>query len=461
MKAVSGLICSDVRLPSGWAQNMTLEFGSGGVLKAVRPTVLEDRYPKANGPVLPGLPNLHSHAFQRAMVGLTESGGPDGDDFWSWRQAVYRFVPHLTPEDVEIIAAQLYIDLLKGGYTAVGEFHYLHHAPDGTPFADPAEMSHRVASAAGRAGIALTLLPVLYAQGGFGGVPPEQGQKRYVTDLKLYGRILENAAKASQGGDRFRIGIAPHSLRAVSPETLAEAVEMINAVSAEAPIHIHIAEQTREVDECVAWCGARPIQWLLANAEVNNRWCLVHATHMTPEETSGLARASAIAGLCPTTEADLGDGIFPATEFLTEGGRFGIGSDSHVAVNAAEELRLLEYGQRLRHRKRNLLRPGLQQSTGASLYGHAAETGAKALGHQAGRIEAGARADIVVLDGTAPILAGKIGDEVLDTYIFAGGQNLVRDVFVAGDHVIEDGRHESEERIAEQFRSTMTRLLAD
>ena len=456
-----GLYCEEAYLSSGWAVNVVIEFASSGAITAVRPASPGDEFPQASGPVLPGLPNLHSHAFQRAMAGLTERAGPDGDDFWSWRQAVYRFVPRLTPDDVEAIADQLYVDMLKGGYTAVGEFHYLHHASDGLPYDDPAEMAYRIAAAGERSGIGLTLLPVLYAQGGFDGIAPEDGQRRYVSDRETYRRIVENIAEVSTAGKRFRFGIAPHSLRAVGPEALAEAVSLVDGLDTHAPIHIHIAEQIREVEECVAWSGARPVEWLLENADVGPRWCLVHATHMTAQETSALAASVAVAGLCPTTEADLGDGIFPAVAYLAAGGRFGVGTDSHVAVEAAEELRLLEFGQRLLHRRRNLLLPAGTQSTGAALYDLAGAGGAQALSGDIGRIELGARADLVVLNGSAPLLAGKSGDAILDTYVFSGGRELVRDVYVGGKRVIADGHHPDEEDIASAFAAVMGRLLAD
>ena len=457
MAHTGGLICGEVYLPEGWVADHVLEFDDAGEISDVRPRRDSDTFPQAHGPVIPGLANLHSHAFQRAMVGLTQQAGPDGDDFWSWRQAVYRFVPHLTPEDVETIATQLYIDMLKSGYTAVGEFHYLHHGPDGAPYAAPAEMGLRIAAAGAESGIGLTLLPVLYEQGGFGGIAPETGQRRYVSDIEMFGQIFTALQKASGGGVRFSIGAAAHSLRAVGPESLAA---MLEIASTGDPIHIHIAEQTREVEECVAWCGVRPVEWLLANADVAPHWCLVHATHLTAAETTSLARTGAVAGLCPTTEADLGDGFFPADNYVAAGGRFGVGSDSHAAVDAAEELRLLEYGQRLQHRGRNVLRPKGRSACGEALYDAAARGGGQALGRMAGRIEAGVLADLVVLDGQSPLLAGKSGSAILDTYVFSGGRELVRDVFVAGRQVIASGRHSAEDDAAARYRTLMRRLLA-
>lgn len=449
-----GLRCDEVLLPDGWAQDVTLVFGSDGRLSEVRAASPEDEYPSANGPVVPGLPNLHSHAFQRAMAGLTESAGSNEDDFWSWRQTVYHFVSRLTPDDLEVIATQLYVEMLKAGYTAVGEFHYLHHAPDGSPYDDPAEMSHRIAAAADRAGIGLALLPVLYAQGGFGGLSTEDGQRRYVCDLDAYARIVENVYA---GADRYSTGVAPHSLRAVGPDALKTVVEL----AGERPIHIHIAEQTREVEESLAWSGARPVEWLLANANVDGQWCLVHATHMTEAETQALAASGAIAGLCPTTEADLGDGIFPTGTYLAAGGYIGVGSDSHVVIDGAEELRLLEFGQRLIHRKRNLLRVPGRASTGASLFELTLRGGTRAVGSNATGIAVGAPADLIVLDGAAPLLVEKAGDAVLDTFIFSGGRALVRDVFTGGRPVVREGRHFAEAEVSRDFRRVMKRLLSD
>ncbi|MEE2688251.1 MAG: formimidoylglutamate deiminase [Pseudomonadota bacterium] len=449
-----GLRCANVLLPDGWARNITLEFGFSGEVAAVRPISCGDKFPTAPGPVLPGLPNLHSHAFQRAMAGLTECAGPNGDDFWTWRQAVYRFVSRLTPEDVEIIAAQLYVEMLKAGYTAVGEFHYLHHAPDGQPYDDPAEMSYRIVAASVRSGIALTLLPVLYAQGGFGGAATQEGQRRYVCDLASYARIVE---KVTSEAGHYLTGIAPHSLRAVGPEALELAVNL----AGDRPVHIHIAEQMLEVEECIKHFGSRPVEWLLTNTLVDARWCLVHATHLTHEETRSLAANGAVVGLCPTTEADLGDGIFPAHEYLVEGGYFGIGSDSHIVVDGAEELRLLEFGQRLLHRKRNLMLTSGRVSTGASLYGMAVQAGAQALGFSECGISVGARANVIVLDGSAPLLAAKSGDDIIDAFVFSGGRSLVRDVYVDGQRVVECGRHREEEAVSRDYCLVMHKLLSD
>ncbi len=452
------LHCPVALLPEGWAENVLVKFDEQGWIRSVRTGVEAWGGAQASGPVLPGMPNVHSHAFQRAIAGRTQRVGPGEDDFWTWRQAMYAFARRMTPEAVEATAAQLYVDLLKSGYTAVGEFHYLHHQPDGTPYDDPAELSRRIVSAAREAGIGLTHLPVLYACGGFGGAPPSEGQRRFLSDVDGIGRILAAIAKDAADDPQLRVGLAPHSLRAVTPEMLRDALAALDALDPTAPVHIHVAEQTQEVADCLAWSGKRPVAWLLDAMPVSERWCLIHATHMTPAETAALAASGATAGLCPTTEADLGDGLFPAPDFLAEGGRFGIGSDSHTRISPSDELRMLEYGQRLTRQRRNVLRREGFASIGLGLYAAALEGGAQALGRPLGRIAPGRRADLVVLDADHPLLYGKRGDDVVDTFVFSGGPGLVRDVIVGGRHVIRDGRHEREDAIAAQLRRAVERI---
>ncbi|WP_456425137.1 formimidoylglutamate deiminase [Rhodocaloribacter sp.] len=446
------LHCPVALLPDGWAENVAVKFDEDGWIRSVRTGVEAWRVAQARGPVLPGMPNVHSHAFQRAIAGRTQRVGPGDDDFWTWRQAMYAFAGRMTPEAVEATAAQLYVDMLKSGYTAVGEFHYLHHQPDGTPYEDPAELSRRIVAAARETGIGLTHLPVLYAHGGFGGAPPAEGQRRFLNDVEGIGRILAAIAKDAGGDPQLRVGLAPHSLRAVTPEMLRDALAVLDALDPNAPVHIHVAEQTKEVADCLAWSGKRPVAWLLDAMPVSERWCLIHATHVTPGETAALAASGAVAGLCPTTEADLGDGLFPAPAFLRHGGRFGIGSDSHTRVSPSDELRMLEYGQRLMRRRRNVLRREGFASVGLGLYGAALEGGAQALGRPVGRIAPGCRADLVVLDAEHPLLYGKTGDDVVDTFVFSGGCELVRDVIVGGRHVVRDGRHEREDAVAARYR---------
>ena len=443
-----------VLTPEGWLAPGRVEVGADGRIARVE---AGDEGGRIGGIALPGMPNLHSHAFQRAMAGLTERAGPGEDSFWTWREVMYRFVDRLGPDDVEAIAAQLYCEMLKAGYTGVAEFHYLHHAPDGSPYDDLAEMAERVTAAAGRTGIALTLLPVLYNAGGFGGASVGGAQRRFANDAERLLRIVETMRQRHGANPDFRVGLAPHSLRAVGPESLSEAIAGLEAIDREAPIHIHVAEQMREVEDCVAWSGNRPVEWLLGAHDIGPRWCLVHATHMSGDETRALAATGAVTGLCPTTEANLGDGLFPLEAWLAAGGRLGIGSDSHVSVNPVEELRWLEYGQRLAARRRNVAAPP-EGSTGARLHAAALEGGEAAMARQAGALEPGRAADIATLDAAHPLLAGKTGDAILDAWVFAGNANLVRDVMVGGRWVVRDGRHPEEEAIVRAFWRTMERL---
>ena len=445
-------------LPEGWASDVRFDVDDGGALAAVTPGGDPAGAERLAGPVVPGMPTLHSHAFQRAMAGLAERAGDTDDSFWTWRQVMYGFLDRLAPPQVEAIAGQLYVEMLKAGYTAVGEFHYLHHAPGGGAYDDPAEKSARVIAAAARTGIGITHLPVLYAYGGFGGVPAAEGQRRFLHDGERFLALIDTLRGRHGEDAQVRIGMALHSLRAVTPELMAEVLPAFAAGDPAAPIHIHVAEQQREVDDCLAWSGARPVEWLLANAALDARWCAVHATHMTADEITGLARTGAVAGLCPTTEANLGDGLFPLTEFLAAGGAIGIGSDSHISVSPVEELRWLEYGQRLVKQRRNVaVLPGTR-SIGAGLYRAALAGGAQALGRPIGALSQGCRADMVVLDGDHPLLVGRTGDVLLDSWIFSGNANAVRDVIVGGRPVVTQGRHVDEDAIAAEFRSTVAAL---
>lgn len=441
-------------LPDGWAENVVVRCDDGGTIAAVEadapPPAEAERFA---GAALPGVPNLHSHAHQRAIAGLGERSGAGDDSFWSWRDAMYRAVGRMDPDTFQAVATQLYVEMLKAGYTTVAEFHYLHHDPDGRPHADPAEMSRRVVAAAEAAGIGLTLLPVLYAASGFGGTPPTEGQRRFIHDGDAFLRLVETLRRDHPD---VTVGIAPHSLRAVPPALLAEVV----AASPEGPVHIHIAEQVMEVEDCRAHTGRRPVEWLLETAPVDARWCLIHATHVTPGEVAGMAGAGAVAGLCPTTEANLGDGLFPAEAFLAAGGAFGIGSDSHISVSPVEELRWLEYGRRLVTRRRTVLAGGPQRATGRALLDGALAGGAQACGRPIGALAPGRRCDVVVLDTAHPLLAMRSGDAVLDSWIFAGNVPLVRDVVVGGRTVVRDGRHPAEESVAARFGRALEVLTA-
>lgn len=438
----------------GWARDVRFEVAADGRLSRVEAGATADGAERLNGPVVPGMPNLHSHAFQRAMAGLAEVAGDPNDSFWTWRDLMYRLVGRMEPEQVEVIARQLYIEMLKAGFTGVAEFHYLHHDRDGRPYADPAELALRISQAASRTGIGLTLLPVLYSHAGFGGQAPNEGQRRFINSTDGYLALQQRLRAALPAGQV--LGTCFHSLRAVTPEQIGA---VLAADPGDAPIHIHIAEQRKEVDDCLAWSGRRPLQWLYDNVDVDPRWCLVHATHAEPDEVEAMARSSAVAGLCLTTEANLGDGIFPAVDYLAQGGRFGIGSDSHVSVSPVEELRWLEYGQRLRDQRRNRLHQAHQPRVGDALYQAALNGGAQALGQPTGALAAGQRADWLVLDGNDPYLATAQDDALLNRWLFAGGDRQVRDVMVAGRWVVRDGRHPEEEATAREFAGVLRSLL--
>ncbi|WP_313399180.1 formimidoylglutamate deiminase [Stenotrophomonas sp.] len=439
-------------LPQGWAQDVRIDSRAGRIT-AITPGMAWDGQAQRLGCVVAGQGNLHSHAFQRAMAGLTEVGGRSGDSFWSWRELMYRFLDRLDPDTFQAIAAQAYMEMLESGFTRVGEFHYLHHAEDGRGYANPAEMASRVAAAATETGLGLTLLPVFYAHSDFGGAAPVPAQRRFLHDLDGFARLLEGCAEALATTPDAVLGLAPHSLRACTPQQLQALVGM-----AAGPIHIHIAEQTREVDACLAWSGQRPVQWLYDHAPVDARWCLVHATHVDAREVQQMAASGAVVGLCPITEANLGDGLFPMRDYVQAGGRFGVGSDSNVLIDAAEELRLLEYGQRLQLRGRNVLSPGAV-SSGRWLYQQAAEGAAQALGEQAG-LAVGAPLDLLELDEQHPAMLGRAGDALLDSWLFAARNGALRGVWRNGRQLVRDGRHVNREAITARYRAALGRILA-
>jgi formiminoglutamate deiminase len=440
-------------LPDGWAANVRVEI-AGGRFASVRRDAQPQPGDESVSLALPGMSNVHSHGFQRGMAGLTEYRGPAADNFWSWRELMYRFVQHMAPEDLEAITAQAFVEMLESGFTRVGEFHYVHHDPAGEPYANVAEMAGRVAAAAGTSGIGLTLLPVFYAQGGFGGQAPTEGQRRFVNDLDGFAKLLAASRAAVAPLVDARVGVAPHSLRAVTPEQLAA----VAALAPAGPIHIHAAEQVREVEDCVAWSGARPVEWLLDNVQVDSRWCLIHATHQTAAEVARLGPSGAVAGFCPITEANLGDGISPAAQYIAAGGAFGIGTDSNVCIDAREELRLLEYSQRLRDRARNVVAPAGVSSTGRALFDGAVRGGAAALGVRDAGIARGASADFISLDAESPMLVERRGDAVLDSFIFAGG-GPIDGVWRAGRKMVVNGEHVARAAVAKGFRAAVARVL--
>ncbi|EEP97275.1 Formimidoylglutamate deiminase [Yersinia aldovae ATCC 35236] len=405
-----------------------------------------------SGPIVPGMPNLHSHAFQRMMSGLAEVAGDPQDSFWTWRDLMYRLVQQLTPEHIGIIARQLYIEMLKGGYTQVAEFHYLHHSPEGSPYGDPGEMTAQLSQAAEQAGIGMTLLPVLYSYAGFGAQPAQQGQRRFIQNTESYLEQQRVISKQLANQPLQNQGLCFHSLRAVE---LSQMQEILQVSDKQLPIHIHIAEQQKEVMDCLAWSGQRPVAWLYDNLPVDSRWCLVHATHLDKSELVSLANSQAVAGLCPTTEANLGDGIFPAVDYLQHEGHWGIGSDSHVSLDVVEELRWLEYGQRLRDQRRNRLTSEQQPAVADLLYKQALAGGRQACGTMISQLAVGYRADWLVLDGADPYIAGTESASLLNRWLFAGGKSQIRDVYVAGRAVIVDRYHPMQQQAAQDFLAVL------
>jgi formiminoglutamate deiminase len=444
-------------LPGGWARRVRIT-GGHGVIEAIETEVDPADDDECHAVGIPGLPNLHSHAFQRAIAGLTERRGPAGDSFWTWRELMYRFVERMDPDQLEAVTALAFAEMLEAGFTRVGEFHYLHQDKAGVPFADPGELAGRVAAAAADTGIALTLLPTFYAHGGFGGSEPNARQRRFVTDLERFARIMESSRRAVRPLTAGNVGVAPHSLRAVTLEELADVV----ALAAGGPIHIHVAEQVREVEECVAWCGRRPIERLFEAAAVGDQWCLVHATQATIAELEGIAASGAVVGLCPITEASLGDGVFQALEFQALAGRIGIGSDSNVLLDAGLELQALEYSQRLTRRARNVLAGESGRSTGRTLFDAALAGGTQALGGAGSRagLVADAPFDLLSLDANHTALIERREDELLDSWIFAAGRDAIDCVWRAGEKVVSGGRHRQRHAIVARYRRAMKTLLA-
>lgn len=447
------LFASDALLPSGWKRDVVIGIADDGTISSVEENAQAGDAERVAGPLIAGMPNLHSHAFQRALAGRTGRASGEGDSFWTWRQAMYAFLDRVDADAFEAIAAQAYVEMLKAGYTSVAEFHYVHHDPRGRPYADPAELARRIVSAARDGGVALTLLPVFYAHAGFGGGAPTPAQRRFVQTVDAYARIVD-ALAGDATGKGYTLGVAPHSLRAVTPEELAAVVALAPGA---APIHIHAAEQTREVADCIAWSGARPVEWLLDHAGIDARWCVVHATHLAPGETRSLAASGAVAGLAPTTEADLGDGVFAAPAYRDARGAFGVGSDSNTVIDPYAELRQLEWSQRLERLERNVLAE-VAAPVGQSLYVAAAAGGAQALAQPVGAIAPGRRADLVALNVDDPVLAGQGVGDVLDAAVFGPCRQPVRDVMVSGRWIVRDGRHPREAEILARYRAALATL---
>jgi len=442
-------------LASGWAQDVRITVNKGRIEQIAPATAAQPGDSRVDT-LLPALGNLHSHTFQRAMAGMTETRKAGRDSFWTWRELMYRFMDRLTADQIEAIAALVFVEMQEAGYASVGEFHYVHHQRGGAPYDTLAELSLRVMAAAKETGIGLTHLPVLYTYGGAGQLPLSEGQMRFGNDVDRFADLVQGArAGLSELSDDARVGIAPHSLRATSPGDLSSAL----ALHDDGPVHIHIAEQPKEVEDIRNWLGARPVEWLLDKAPVNDGWCLIHATHMTKEETTAMARCGAVAGLCPITEANLGDGPFNGPTFLETGGNFGVGSDSNINISLTEELRTLEYSQRLRDLSRNVMVVG-EGSVGATLYTGAARGGAQALGRDAGEIAQGRLADLVAIDSTDATLCALTVDQILDGLTFAAKDTVVTDVWSAGRHNVTGGQHIAREAVVTRYRRAVADLLA-
>ena len=444
---------SQALLPAGWARDVLVETDDTGHIARVTPGALASGH--RTGLLLPAPANAHSHAFQRAMAGLTETRGPDPmDTFWTWRQLMYRFLDHLTPDQVQAIAALVQMEMLESGYATNVEFHYLHHRPGGGSYDDPAEMAHRIVAAAQETGIGLTLLPVHYEFGGVDRRPLGPGQIRFGTTPDQFARLVERSRAAlSPLPHDARLGIAPHSLRAVSPDAIRTAASLAEG----GPIHMHLAEQVAEVIEVEAAYGARPVEWLLDHTDITPQWCLIHCTQMQPHETTALARSGAVAGLCPITESNLGDGIFDGLRWMGSEGHIAIGSDSNIRIALSEELRTLDYSQRLRDHSRAALATAAS-STGRRLLDAAILGGAQAAGRNSGQIARGYLADLMALDDTHMDLTDRAGDTCLDVWIFAGDDNMVRDVWAAGRHMVQEGRHIAHDSITRRFAAAMAPL---
>ncbi|WP_299890275.1 formimidoylglutamate deiminase [uncultured Ruegeria sp.] len=452
---MSAIFAKHALLNTGWVTNLRLEIDAGHISSLQKDSVAQPGDITADT-LLPAMANLHSHAFQRAMAGMTEHRMVGRDSFWTWRELMYRFTAHLNPDQIQTIAALVYMEMQEAGFASVGEFHYLHHQPDGTPYDRLGELSDRIMAAAAETGIGLTHLPVLYTYSGARENPLEAAQKRFGNNVTRFCVLVDQAKDALSSLPKdCRLGIAPHSLRATSPHDLAAVLKTHSA----GPIHIHIAEQPKEVAEIEAELGARPVEWLLNNAPVNSKWCLIHATHMTDRETQNMAASGAVAGLCPITEANLGDGPFNGANYLMSGGAFGIGSDSNVLISLTEELRMLEYSQRLRDLSRNVMVRG-EGSVGHSLYCGAAIGGAQALGRSAGQIAEGMLADLVAIDSRDQALCCLKAEQLLDGFVFAARDHVVTDLWSAGRHCVKEGRHVDRDRIVARYRTVMTHLMA-
>ncbi|WNC72477.1 formimidoylglutamate deiminase [Thalassotalea psychrophila] len=450
------LFAENILLASGWQQNKTLHIDNG-LIKAI--TDGQDKDAElAKGAVIPGMVNCHSHAFQRGFAGFSEQGSESNDSFWTWRKIMYQFLDNISTEQAEIIAKQLYIEMLKAGYTRVAEFHYLHHDKCGANHQQLAAMAKAIFNAAGDTGIGLTMLPVMYRFSGFGPLEPNDGQKRFINSIEQFNQLVSDCFVMAKDNDNANVGIAPHSLRAVDKESLVAAVKHVRSLDEKAPVHVHISEQQKEVQDCLAHYGKRPVQWLLDNMELDQHWCLIHATHIDEQEVAGIIKTKAIAGICPTTEANLGDGIFPTTEFMAQGGQVAIGSDSHISVSAIEEIRLLEYAQRLIKQQRAILANSETRSVGQNLWQHTAKAGALSTSSNTGELAIGKQADLLVLDESKTRLFANQNKFILDSMMFASQNNPITDVMVNGNWCVVGGEHAEQTSSADEFAQVLKDL---
>lgn len=451
------LFAESVLLSSGWQHNKTLIIEQGNIVDIVDGKLTGAEC--ARGAVIPGMVNCHSHAFQRAFAGFSEQGSEGKDSFWTWRQVMYQFLSTLTVDDAEIIARHLYIEMLKAGYTRVAEFHYLHHQANGQPYDNLSAMSKALFEAAKTSGIGLTLLPVLYQYSGFGSLAPTDGQRRFINSTEQFNQLVTECVTLSTKYSNTNVGIAPHSLRATNQAGIEAAVVHVRSLDDKAPIHIHISEQQQEVNDCLAFTGERPVQWLLNNVDVDQYWCLIHATHINDSELQQMTEKAVVAGICPTTEANLGDGIFPTADFLANNGTLAIGSDSHISVNVVEELRWLEYAQRLSKQQRAVLADSNEMSVGRNLWQRAAKGGAQSTASNTGELAIGKQADLVVINPDITSLYASSDQHILDSVIFASRENPISDVMVAGVWQVWQGKHDSEVMAAHEFSALLNRQM--
>ncbi|MCH2181028.1 MAG: formimidoylglutamate deiminase [Mariniblastus sp.] len=421
-----------------WLTDVQLHVDSDGKIAALQAGVERGDAVDLGGVVIPGIPNVHSHAFQWTFAGLSEFRTVQRDSFWSWREQMYHSVERLSPEAYYHRACRLFRLMLAAGYTEVGEFHYIHNQPDGRPYPQAGLLADQLVQAAVDTGIAICMLPVLYQRGGFDGRPLVGAQRRFQLSIEQLQSVAQELLAKWGAEPRFRLGLAFHSLRAVDPDTIGPVLERLNPlIGSAAPVHIHVAEQTAEIADCQSRYGKRPVELLLDTVQVDGRWCLIHATHMTEQECGRLAESGAVAGLCPTTEANLGDGLFPVADFIEAGGRISIGSDSHVALDPFAELRLLEYGQRLTTHRRAVL-SDTERSCGDRLLAEVLAGGCRAMGHAgSGQISLHQPANLVVLDAEHPALSDCPMERIIDRAVFCQWGGAVRKTLVRGQVVFD------------------------